>query len=164
MQASSWFLGSASRVLGDRGGALWSFLGLEFDHLGVPGQCLGVDFGDFRVPRKASGTEICDFATQHFIFRKNRKRRQLETARKKHSAANIRGLGPSSSILGTKTIEGETKQSRTQVQKRRTPVRKIQPGFFETVFDGCLNNKVCLRGAIRIGLSGGSSFWKAIGG
>ena len=78
--------------------------------------------------------------------------------------ANIRGLGPSSSILGTKTIEGETKQSRTQVQERRTPVHKIKPDFFETVFDGCLNNKVCLRGAIRIGLSEGFSFWEGIGG
>ena len=42
--------------------------------------------------------------------------------------------------------------------KRRTPVRRIQPSFFEYVFDGGPNNKVCLHGATRIRLSGGTSF------
>ena len=34
---------------------------------------------------------MCDFVTQHLSFLENRKRRQLETAPKKHSGANIRG-------------------------------------------------------------------------
>jgi hypothetical protein len=44
------------------------------------------------------------------------------------------------------------------VAKRRTPVRRSQPSFFEYVFDGGPNNKVCLHGATRIRLSGGTSF------
>ena len=48
--------------------------------------------------------------------------------------------------------------------KRRILVRKVQPGFSEYVFDRCVTNKVCPRGAIRIGLSGGSSFFVGIGG
>ena len=55
--------------------------------------------------------------------------------------------------LKTKTISDETKHSREQAPKRRTPVRGIQPSSFAYVFDGGPDSKVCLHGAIRIGLS-----------
>ena len=48
--------------------------------------------------------------------------------------------------------------------KRRTLVRRIQPSFCAYVFDGGPDRKVCLRGATRIGLSEGSSFFGGAGG
>ena len=71
-EASSWSLGSPSRVLGDLVGALWGSLGLDFDHLGVPGWSLGADFGGFRFPGRLRGPKTCDFVTQVFNFQKKK--------------------------------------------------------------------------------------------
>ena len=78
--------------------------------------------------------------------------------------SKYRLLRTSIAFFKTKPIEGETKHSRKRVPKRRFPVRGIQPGFFEYVFARGLSNKVCLHGAIRIGLSGGTSLFFGIGG
>ena len=43
-------------------------------------------------------------------------------------------------------------------------MRRIQPSFCAYVFDGGPDRKVCLRGATRIGLSEGSSFFGGAGG
>ena len=67
-------------------------------------------------------------------------------------------------IFKTKTIKGDTKHSRKNVPKRRTTVRRIQWSFFECVFQGGPNSKVCFDGAIRIGLSEGASYFGEIGG
>ena len=67
-------------------------------------------------------------------------------------------------IFKTKTIKGDTKHSRKNVPKRRTTVRRIQLSFFEYVFQGGPNSKVCFGGAIRIGLSEGASYFGEIGG
>ena len=76
-EASSWSLGSPSRVLGVIVGVVGGPLGLDFVHFGPPGTSLGLDFYHFRIPRTASGAKICDFIIQHFNFPK---RRQLGAA------------------------------------------------------------------------------------
>ena len=139
-------------------------LGLDLAHLGIPRRSLGADFDPFRVPRKASGAKICTFVIEHFNFLGKRKTaatwsRPAEIFRSKYSF-----LRTSIAFFKTKPIEGETKHSRKQVPKRRFPVRRIQPGFFKYVFARGLNNKVCLHGAIRVGLSGGTSLFFGIGG
>ena len=73
-------------------------LGLDFDHLGVPGRSLWADFDHFRIPGSASGAKMCNFVTQQFNPPAKKDDGNLEPPRRNTPEQKLRFLRTSSAL------------------------------------------------------------------